>query len=225
MRCVKTALIVVASVVMGACGGGSGCGMGAMADTTGWQVVDAGPFVFKLPPGYRDEFARGIDSYVGHWKAGQRSITFDWGPYTGDPRDHRGQPGAPRICNARIGGRNALVAEVRQAHESGGEVYLARGWWRGKREPPDGPLAHLSLGGSGPAADTAGRTQALTVIRTLRFRTRWTAQDSLRMRHRACDVMRAEVARMPEPYPLDAEKVRACPRGPAPPPPDCESVR
>lgn len=224
MRCPMMAAVVATSFAAAGCGGGSGCELGAMADTTGWQVVDAGHFVFKLPPGYRDEMPRGIDSYIGRWNRGERVISFDWGMWTSDPRQPRGEPRPPRICKARIGERKALLRETRQTAEDGSEWYVVRGWWRGKREPGGSP-AHLSLGGHGPMQDTAGRAHALTVIRTVRIRTRWTPQDRLRFRHRICGRMRAEIARMPQPYPPDVESLRRCPPGPPPPPPDYESVR
>lgn len=219
----RVAAIAGACVTMAACGGGSGCEMGAMADTTGWQLVDAGPFVFKVPPGYHDEMPRGIDSYIGRWTRGERVISFDWGQWTSDPRERRDQPVPPRICKARIGRHKALVMDMRRT-EAGREWYIVRAWWRGKETPPES-AAHLSLGGYGPVADTAGRAQALTVIRTVRLRTRWSAQDRLRFRHRTCERMRADLARTAEPYPPDVASLRDCPPGPPPPPPDYESVR
>jgi hypothetical protein len=72
----KTAAVLLALAAGAACGGEPACPPVAMADTTGWQVFDAGPFVFKLPPGYRDEHPIGTDSYAGLWRQGARTLTF-----------------------------------------------------------------------------------------------------------------------------------------------------
>jgi len=68
-----------------------GCRWGAGVDTAGWEVVDAGPFVFKLPPGFREQVATGTDSYVGTWVSGDRALAFDYGPFTMDPRSRAAQ--------------------------------------------------------------------------------------------------------------------------------------
>ena len=179
VRCAKRLAVLLALPVCAACGGGDPCGMRAMADTTGWRVVDAGPFVFKLPPGYRDEFALGTDSYAGLWTQGERSITFSWGPHTADPRLPPRESAAAPACEARIGGRTALVSEGRDRALGGGQRYRVGGWW----EKPDTLGANLYLSGTGPADDEAGRTLATTVIRTVRLRTVWSAEDSVRMHH------------------------------------------
>ncbi|HST63405.1 MAG TPA: hypothetical protein VLK84_32135 [Longimicrobium sp.] len=225
----KTGAILLALAAGAACGGGSetACGLGAMADTTGWQVIDAGPFVFKLPPGYRDEFALGTDSYAGTWTQGERSITFSWGPHTADPRLSPRGPGAAPPCETRIGGRAALVMEGRDRALGGGELYRVSGWW----EKPDTLGANLYLGGAGPADDEAGRSVATTVIRTVRLRTAWSARDSLRMHHRVCEISRVYDERHRAEYPDAPVRVpseldpRRCPAGPPPPPTDYESVR
>jgi hypothetical protein len=194
------------------------CGMGPMEDTAGWQVVDAGPFVFKLPPGYRDEVPLGTDSYVGTWTQGERSVTFAWGPHTADPRKAQGRPPGT-VCEARIGGRTALVAESRGRALGGGQTYDVGGWW----EKADSLGAHLSVRGTGPADDEAGRAIATTVIRTVRLRTAWSREDSLRFHHRLCEISRTAEARAGLP-PSTAIDPRQCPASP-PPPADYDRVR
>lgn len=208
-----------------ACGGGDRCGMGAMADTTGWQVVDAGPFVFKVPPGYRDQRMRGIDSYVGAWAQGERGISFDWGPYSSDPSVRRDPESPARTCGVRIAGRRVVLEENEWRDADGKALYGIRGWWRGGPESNDvvSGQTHLSFGGSVPAADRIGRREAMTIIRTVRIRARWTDADRLRQRHAACDRLRQEsIDPVRDPY--LAEELRRCPPG-RPPPTDYERVR
>jgi hypothetical protein len=222
----KRIAIFVALLSCAACGGGGACGLGAMADTTGWRVVDAGPFVFKLPPGYRDQVPIGTDSYAGLWTQGERSITFSWGPHTADPRLAPRNPAAPPPCETRIGGRAALVMESVSGPDSA-RSYNVGGWW----EKPDTLSANLYVGGTGQADDEAGRSVAATVIRTVRLRTVWSTADRLRMRHRVCEISRVYDARHKVEYPNaptpvpPASDPRNCPAGPPPPPADYESVR
>lgn len=215
----RRAAAAVLLAACAACGGGDACGLGAMADTAGWQVFDAGPFVFKLPPGYRDEFPLGTDSYVGRWKQGAREITFGWGPHTVDPR---AQPNASRgtHCETSIGGRAAVVSESRGLALGGGQLYHLRGWW----QKPDSMSANLHVGGTGPADDEAGRTIAATVIRTVRLRTVWSAEDERRFTWRLCEISRMNEVRAgiqpAEPHvdPRNCPAIR-------PPPPIYDSVR
>jgi hypothetical protein len=224
MRWMKAA-VLVALPVCAACERDP-CGLGTMADTAGWRVVDAGPFVFKLPPGYRDEYPLGADSYVGTWTQGERSVTFAWGPHTADPREPQNRPRGTQ-CEARVGGRDVVVTESRERALGGGQVYDVGGWW----QKADSLGASLSLRGTGPADDEAGRAIATTVLRTVRLRTAWSAQDSLRFHHRICEISRVAEARFkaehpdaPSPVPPGADP-RNCPAGPAPPPPDYDRVR
>lgn len=224
MRRAKLLAIILALGVGAACGDGDACGLGPMADTTGWQVVDAGDFVFKLPPGYRDEMPRGIDSYVGRWKRGERWVGFDYGQHTSDPRGRNRSNPDERLCRERIGGRTAILRRP-PVSPAAPRRYGLDAWWRSTNSK-DERVAHLSMHAGAPWNDAEGRSVAATVLRTVRFRTRWTAQDRLRQRHYGCARLRAEAARTPHPHPPSfAEELRACPTGPPPPPPDYESVR
>ncbi|HYW11578.1 MAG TPA: hypothetical protein VE871_06455 [Longimicrobium sp.] len=205
----KTGSILLALPAVVACGGEPACRLEAMADTTGWKVVDAGPFVFKLPPGYRDEHPIGTDAYAGSWTQGARTIRFAWGPHTADPRRST-NPAEPPLCRMRINGRTALVAYT--VFVPGGERrYHVGGWW----QKPDTMSANLHLAGSGPAADSAGRAIAWTVLRTVHLRTVWSADDNARFTHRPCEISRVNEARsgLPPPDP----DPRNCPARPPPP--------
>lgn len=225
MPYVRLSLIVAASVAVGACGGGSGCGTGAMADTTGWQVVDAGPFVFKVPPGYREEVAQGVDSYIGAWHQGARSAGFTYGQYTRDPRERPRAEGDGRVCTARIAGREVAIQEVEQTDPEGKRHYFVLGWWRLGPERDDTlGQPHLQLHARAPAADVPGCAQARAVVRSVRVRTVWTEEDRLRQRHRQCRDLREHAHGRP-PSAVIQEELRRCPAGPPPPPPAYESVR
>jgi hypothetical protein len=219
MRVGRNVILLIVPLAGAACGEGDPCGLGAMADTTGWRVMDAGPFVFKLPPGYRDEHALGTDSYAGLWTQGERSITFSYGPHTADPRRPEARPRGT-LCEARIGGRTVQVSEAREHAAGPGLAYRVGGWW----EKPDSLYANLYLGGTGPADDEAGRAIAATVLRTVRLRTVWSRADSVRFHHRICEISRA-YGPPPDAVQPAAPDSLGCPNGPPPPPPDYEGVR
>ncbi|HEU4454031.1 MAG TPA: hypothetical protein VFR81_13270 [Longimicrobium sp.] len=203
-----------------------GCRWGAAVDTAGWEVVDAGPFVFKVPPGFSERVATGVDSYVGTWVAGDRAIAFDYGPYTTDPRERADTVPGGWSCVTRVAGREAVVrAAGREVPAGPGRVVahdVAEAWWR-----EGGMGNHLLVIGWGPPADSAGRAAALAAIRSVRFRTAWSAADSLRQLHRFCRTLRGQAARDTT-YRRSLEEWQAsCPAAdaPPPPPPDYESVR
>ena len=225
MTFVRTALIGGALTAAAACGGGSGCGAGAMADTAGWQVVDAGPFVFKLPPAHRREPGFGVDSYVGRWSHGERLMGFDYGQYTRDPRRAPGREREGRVCTERIAGREVAVHEMKQAAPEGKRHYRFVGWWRLGPERDDTlGQPHLRLSASAPAQDAEGQAQARAIVRSVRIRSVWTEQDRLRDRHRQCRDLR-EHARGQPPNSYVDQELRRCPSGAPPPPADYESVR
>lgn len=189
-----------------------------MADTAGWQVFDAGPFVFKLPPEFRDEHPIGTDSYVGLWKHGQRTILYTWGPHTSDPREAPRGSRSP-FCETRIGGRAALVEDVRVPGPTG-RYYHVGGWW----EKPDTMSANLYVAGMGPEDDAAGRAIAATVIRTVRLRTVWSEDDRRRFTWRVCEISRVNEARAGMERMEPAADPRDCPAV-RPPPAVYDSVR
>ena len=196
-----------------------------MADTAGWQIVDAGPFVFKLPPEYRREAGFGVDSYVGRWSQGERVMGFDYGQFTRDPRTMRGGEDQGRACTVHIAGREVVIQEMEQADPRGARHHTLFGWWRLGPEADDTlGQPHLRLHARAPADDAVGRAQARAIVRSVRIRTAWTEQDRLRDRHRQCRDLR-EHARGQPPIASIEEELRRCPSGPPPPPPDYESVR
>ena len=203
-------------------GAGDGCQWPQPADTAGWTVVDAGPFVLKVPPGFAEQVATGVDSYVGTFVAGNRAVAFDFGPFTTDPR-LRDTAGRAWACETTLAGREAVVwagtRELRADSTRTVRQETAEGWW-----PADS--ANLLVIGWGPEGDAGAVRIAAAVIRSVKFRTAWTAQDSARQLHRFCDTLRRQAERRPAQYGGQWEAWRPrCPTGPAPPPPDYESVR
>ncbi len=118
----------------------------------------------------------------------------------------------------RTGGRTALVADTTLT-ASGARIHHVGGWW----EKPDTLSANLHLGGSGPAADSAGRAIAWTVIRTVRLRTVWSADDNARFTWRLCEISRVNAERSGI-APAPGGDPRNCPASP-PPPAVYEQVR
>lgn len=202
-----------------------GCAWPEGVDTAGWRVVDAGPFVLKVPPGFAERVVTGVDSYVGTFVSGDRAVAFDYGPRSTDPRtrDNAAPSAEGWSCETLVGGRWAVVRSGERQVEAGpgrtARHQVAEGWWKGS----DGN--HLLVIGWGPAADSVTRRQALAVVRSVKFRTVATARDSVRQLHRFCATLRAQAERDTT-YRRSWEEWRpTCPSGPPPPPPDYESVR
>lgn len=201
-----------------------GCRWPAAADTAGWAVVDAGPFVFKVPPAYREQLAAGAESYLGTFVAGDRAIAFDYGGRTTDPRERPGA-GGEWSCATVLAGAPAVVWSGGRIIDAGGGRTVrhetAEGWWESVGEDS----VRLFVIGWGPQGDTAAVREALTAIRTIKLRTVFTPADSVRQLHRFCETLRLQAERSPEYGGAYDEWRPRCPTGPAPPPPDYESVR
>ena len=138
---------------------------GAGADTTGWQVADAGPFRFSVPPGYQRRTVQGIDSYVGEWGTAGRKVGFDWGMYS-SPLDEASTLLRGYVeCTLEIGGHPARVVGGMDAEgrwrERGRKYVVAAAW----RNVPPG--AHLTLSATSP--DPADIPVLLSIVRSVRF--------------------------------------------------------
>jgi len=76
---------------------GPPCEWAAGIDTRSWRPVTVGAFSFRLPPGYREQRTRGIDSVVRRWRSRNgRFVDLDYGMYTArfedGPGSRMGQP-------------------------------------------------------------------------------------------------------------------------------------
>lgn len=228
VRGVRTILAAAAALAVAACAGEAreACAWPALADTSGWIVEDPGPFVFRVPSALARQAASGGSGYLGLWAADNRALAFDYGPAAPDPRGRATGGEEGWRCEAVVGGRPAVVrvgvrtVEVRpgvwQRHA------VAETWWRDAG--PDS--ARLLVMGWGAEADSARvAREALTAARTVRFRTVWTAADSLRQMHRFCATLRAQ-AEGDARFAAAWEEWRArCPAGAPPPPASYDSVR
>jgi|GEM_PF-5464736 len=138
---------------------------GPGADTTGWQVADAGPFRFSVPPGYQRRTVQGIDSYVGQWGAPGRKVGFDWGMWS-SPLDEASTLLQGYVeCTVEIGGHPARVVAGLDAEGRWGEQgrkYVVAAAWRDVQ-----PGAHLMLSAS--SVDASELPVLLSIVRSVRF--------------------------------------------------------
>jgi hypothetical protein len=56
-----------------------------------WKGYNAGPFVFSMPSDFQKTSAHGIDSYVEEFTNKDMVLSFDYGPYSGDPLENEGK--------------------------------------------------------------------------------------------------------------------------------------
>lgn len=225
----RRGLLLAAALAASACDRRSDstvCPWPPFADTSGWAMEDAGPFVMKVPVSLDRQHAGGATGYLGLWAGDNRALAFDYGPMAPDPRGRATGGEQGWLCEAAVGGRPAVVRVGVRAVETRPGLWqrhaVAEAWW-----PAAGPdSARLLVMGWGAEADSATvAREALTAARTVRFRTRWTAADSLRQLHRFCATLRAQ-ARASEAYRPAWEEWRArCPAGVPPPPAVYDSVR
>lgn len=136
------------------------------ADMTGWTEVDAGPFRFTAPPGYRRQAVQGIDSFVGMWSASRgRAVHSDWGEYSSTLDEAEAMLQGYRECRVQIGGYAARVVsgyDTAGRWERGGRKYVVAANWRNVA-----PGGHLTL--SATAADPADLPALLSIVRSIRF--------------------------------------------------------
>jgi hypothetical protein len=140
---------------------------GPGADTTGWQVVDAGPLQLSLPAPYEREEVRGIDSFVGHWVApGQRLVAFDFGMYSNSLNDASTSLVDYRECRTEIGGWPVKVVsgyDERGRWHIEGKKYVVSAAWRDVHGG-----SHLTL--SATSAEASDLPSLLSIVRSVRFK-------------------------------------------------------
>lgn len=170
-RLTSTAAILLTAVAPVTCGPlRAGSGRGDVPplscarpdiDVSSWQLIDRAPFSFRLPAGFSKEEAHPIDSFAEFFVASGRSISFDYGHYSGgEPRRARGY----EECTTTISGREARIASW---PESGGYATLAQ--WRDiARSGENGMAIHLSMYAWSPTP--AGQRDAMAVFHSLRLK-------------------------------------------------------
>jgi len=136
------------------------------ADTTGWTVVDAGPFRFAVPNDYQRRKVQGIDSHVGWWSAPGRSVHFDWGMYSSTLDESATLLRDRAECTTEIGGHPAKVVggfDAEGRWEEQGRKYVVAATWRDVQ-----PGTHLTL--SVTSADPSDVPVLVRIIQSVRFK-------------------------------------------------------
>src|SRR5262245_3217676 len=131
----------------------------------GWQEIDAGPFLMKLPAGYRKVDVIGIDSLVGRWEmSATRFVTFDWGPYSNDLSQAGRSLTGLVSCTEMIGGHQATVIvgfDAAGQWEGSGQKLVVAAAWR--------TIGALTMTATGEKSDLP---VLLAVVRSVTFKPR-----------------------------------------------------
>jgi hypothetical protein len=137
----------------------------AAASHDGWQDIDAGPFLVKLPVGYRKVDVIGIDSLVGRWEmSATRFVTFDWGPYSNDLSQAGRSLSELVSCTETIGGHQATVIvgfDVAGQWEGPGQKLVVAAAWR--------TIGALTMTATGEKSDLP---DLLAIVRSVTFKPR-----------------------------------------------------
>ncbi len=94
--------------------GGSDGGTSSCRPDSPWQNIDAGEFAFTLPCDMAQKPVHGIDSKVGSYESPSLSLMYDYGRYSSDLGELKGQPEL-REESSTIGGKAARIVTVRSA--------------------------------------------------------------------------------------------------------------
>ncbi len=137
----------------------------ASANTAGWQEVDAGPFLIRLPAGYRKIDVHGIDSLVGRWELSAiQLVTFDWGQFSDDLSRAGMQLNDLVACTETIDGYPARVVmgfDSPGTWHGGGQKFVVAAAWR--------TIGALTLTATGNKSDVP---TLFAIIRSVVFKTR-----------------------------------------------------
>ena len=144
-------------------------------DVSRWDLIDRRIFAFRLPPGFRQIPAQGIDSYVEQFEAdgGMSLVTFDYGWYGGDVRFDPGMYAHYDRCTEVIGGRSATLVTAILINPNwprqDGRQFAAAAWRNVGDLPESVPgKNHLTL--SAETRDRVRFRQLLAMLRTVEFR-------------------------------------------------------
>ena len=89
-----------------------------------WQNVDAGEFSFTLPCDMMQKPVAGIDSKVASYDSASLGLTYDYGRYSSDLGELKGQPEL-REESTTIGGKAARIVTARSADASAERPFTA----------------------------------------------------------------------------------------------------
>jgi hypothetical protein len=137
--------------------------------------VDRRVFAFRLPPGFQQIPAQGIDSHVEQFEAdgGMSRITFDFGWYGGEVSYDPEMYAHYNRCVELVGGRStsivtAIILNPRWLRQDGRQ--LAAAAWRNVLDQPDSVPGHNHLTIWAETRDRARFRQFLAMLRTVEFR-------------------------------------------------------
>lgn len=137
--------------------------------TSAWELVDAGTFTFRIPPGYSRVPIQGIDSFVRVYRdaSGDAEVSFDLGWYANDLSFDPEHHSAYAECTELIGSRHArIVSAVLRGSSSEPARLLAAASWRNVSDAPT-PM-HLTMWNT--ARDSSDLRLLRAVLRTVEFR-------------------------------------------------------
>lgn len=127
-------------------------------DTSQWTVVETSVFSFRVPPELRRVNVQGYDSLVGRWDGESAWITYDFGRYSGPPKQSE-DLAEFHACVALIDGREAQVATYRR--DDG--AFAVSAYWA------DIGRGDKRLSMFGEAQDTTSRSRLLALVAQVRF--------------------------------------------------------
>ncbi len=139
------------------------CGYQLM-DTSDWRLWDEGIFRVRFPREYRLVERGGFDSFGGMWRAGDRSIHYDYGSYSNTLTPealHLSE--IQKVCQDATANSTRLVL-YRDTVETGSEVVAA--YWKDVL-PPDVIPIHLMIAGGTPKLDSVKAAEFLTILASM----------------------------------------------------------
>jgi hypothetical protein len=104
--------------------GGSDGGTSPCKPDSPWQDIDAGEFAFTLPCDMAQKAVQGIDSKVAHYGSPSLSLMYDYGGYSSDLGELKGQPEL-REESSTIGGKPAHIVTLRSADAANERPFTA----------------------------------------------------------------------------------------------------
>ena len=104
--------------------GGSDGGTSACKPDSPWQNIDAGEFGFTVPCDMVQKPVQGIDSKVARYDSPTLWLMYDYGRYSSDLGELKGQPEL-REESSTIGGKPARIVTVRSADAANDRPFTA----------------------------------------------------------------------------------------------------
>ena len=133
-------------------------------------------FSFRLPPGFEQVPAQGIDSRVGRYEAddGAAMISFDLGWYSNDLREDPARYADYEQCREMIGGQQATLITTRLQNTGSPEDgrLVAAATWRNIAGAPDTSRTQVHLTIWSTTRNAERLPELLAMLRTVRIHER-----------------------------------------------------